>query len=292
MTDTNSLVKTGWQLTIVVLSAGLMAFNINTFVHAGGLIPGGFTGLTLLTQEIGLRYLNVQIPFSVVLYALNVIPAILCFRHVGKKFVLYSVLSVFLCGLFTDCMPRMFIDFIQLHDSLLSAVFGGMLNGFAILLCLRVDLSTGGSDFIAIYFSEKYRQNTWNYILVGNSVILVIAGSLFGIERALYSIVFQFSTTVVLNSLYHAYQQKTMLIVTDHPNEIYAMIVENTHHGATLLAGKGLLRLRDHGVIYVVVHANEVSMLINAIRKIDSDSFINVIATEHLNGRFFAKPKD
>ena len=33
-----------------VLAATIMALNIKTFVRAGGLFPGGFTGLTLLIQ--------------------------------------------------------------------------------------------------------------------------------------------------------------------------------------------------------------------------------------------------
>ena len=288
--------KNRWRLTLIILGAVLMAFNINTFVQAGGLLPGGFTGLTLLIQEIGLRYFNVQIPFSVVLYALNAGPAIVCYRNVGKKFTLYSILMVFLCGLMTDVMsafmPTMFIDFVQSHeDPLLFAIFGGILNGLAMILCLYAHATSGGTDFIAIYYSEKYRKDTWNYILVGNCVILVIAGSLFGLGRALYSIVFQFATTVTLNSLYHAYKQKTMLIVTNHPNEVYAVINEKTSHGATLFNGKGLYLLQDRSLIYVVVHANEVAMLISAIREIDHGAFINVMKTEQINGRFFRKPR-
>ena len=282
-------------MTLIILGAALMAFDINTFVYAGGLLPGGFNGLTLLIQEIGLRYFNVQIPFSIVLYALNAVPAVVCYRYVGKQFTLYSILMVFLCGLLIDCMPKTFIDFIQSHehDTLLSAIFGGILNGFAIILCLHANATSGGTDFIAIYFSEKYRKDTWNYILAGNCVILVIAGGLFGLERALYSIIFQFATTVTLNSLYHAYKQKTMLIITNSPNEVYAAIYATTSHGATLWNAKGLFnQLQDRSLIYVVVHANEVSMLINAIRKIDHGAFINVIKTEQINGRFFRKPKD
>jgi len=293
MTGTTiSAVKTVRRLVMIVLGAVLMAFNINTFVHAGELIPGGFTGLSLLIQEIGLRYFNIQIPFSVVLYTLNAVPAIFCFRYVGKRFTLYSALMVFVCGLLTDFMPKMFIDLIKVHDTLLSAVFGGILNGLSIILCLYADATSGGTDFIAIYFSEKYRKDTWNYIFAGNCIILVIAGSLFSLEKALYSIIFQFSTTMILNSLYHAYQQKTMFIVTRHFDEVYALISERTHHGATLFKGKGLYQKQEQGLIYLVAYADEVTGLINAIHAIDPDSFINVIKTEHINGRFFKKPKD
>ena len=35
-----------------VLAATIMALNIKTFVRAGGLFPGGFTGLTLLLLSL------------------------------------------------------------------------------------------------------------------------------------------------------------------------------------------------------------------------------------------------
>jgi uncharacterized membrane-anchored protein YitT (DUF2179 family) len=280
------------RLALIVLGAALMSFNINTFVHAGGLIPGGFTGLTLLIQEIFLRYLNINIPFSIVLFALNSVPAIVCFRYVGKQFTLYSVLMVFLTGLFTDFMPHMFIDFIQLHDTLLSAVFGGILNALSIVLCLYAGATSGGTDFIAIFISEKYRKDAWNYIFAGNCVILVVAASLFNLEKALYSIIFQFTTTMILRTLYRAYQQKTLLIITSRPDDVYTLIREITNHGATALTGKGLFDKQDRVILYSVVYSDEVTPLINAIVNIDPDAFINVLKTEQINGKFFKKPKD
>jgi len=293
MTDTRTSFKlVTRRAALIVLGAALMAFNINTFVHAGGLIPGGFTGLTLLIQQIGLRYLNVHIPFSLVLYALNAAPAFICFRFVGKKFTLYSMLMVLLTGLMTDFMPNMFIDVIQLHDVLLSAVFGGIFNGFAILLCLYANATSGGTDLIAIFVSEKYRKDAWNYIFAGNCVILVVAASLFSLGIALYSIIFQFTTTMILNLLYRAYKQNTLLIITKRPEEVYALINESTHHGATALTGTGLHDGGERVVLYSVVYSDEVGSLIRAINAIDADAFINVIKTEHINGRFHKRVRD
>ena len=286
------MAKTVRRLALIVLGAALMAFNINTFVKAGGLIPGGFNGLTLLIQEIFQYYFNITIPFSLVLYTLNSIPAVICFRFVGKKFTLYSVLMVFLSGVMTDLMPNMFINFIQLHDTLLSAVFGGILNAFAIILCLHADATSGGSDFIAIYISEKYRKDAWNYIFAGNCIMLAVTACLFNLDKALYSIIFQFASTMILNSLYRAYQQKTLLIVTSRPDEVYALIRERTHHAVTAITGKGMYDKRERTILYSVVYSDEEATLIKAIHAVDADAFINVLKTEHINGRFFKKPKD
>ena len=280
------------RLGLVTLGALLMAFNIKTFVNAGGLIPGGFTGLALLIQEIVFRYFYFHIPFSVLLYTLNAVPAVICFRFIGKKFTLYSVLMVVLCGLFTDFMPTMFVEVIQTHDVLLSAIFGGILNAVAVVLCLYADATSGGTDFIAIYISEKYRRDAWNHIFAGNFVILAVAGILFSLDIALYSIIFQFTTTMALNFLYRAYQQKTLLVITSRPQEVYEAIREKTQHGATTIAGTGMYNRAELNLLYSVVYSNEVAPVINAIRAIDPDAFINVIKTEQINGRFFKKPKD
>jgi len=288
----NSILLTAKRLALVTLGAALMAFNINTFVKAGELIPGGFTGLTVLIQKIGSEYFGIAVPFSLVLYALNIFPAVICFRAVGKKFTLYSILMVAVCGLLADCMPHMFIDFIQLHDTLLAAVFGGILNAVAILLCLYAGATSGGSDFIAIYISEKYKRDAWNYIFAGNCVILGVTACLFPLDKVLYSIIFQFTATIVLNSLYRAYQQKTLLIVTGRPDEVYALIRERTHHATTAITGKGLFNAQDRVILYSVVYSDEVAPLIKEIHAADPSAFINVIKTEQINGRFYKKPMD
>jgi uncharacterized membrane-anchored protein YitT (DUF2179 family) len=269
-----------------------MAFNLNTFVHAGGLLPGGFTGVALLIKECALRFAGVEVPFSILLYALNAIPALISFKYIGKKFTLYSCLMIFLSGLLTDWMPAMFIELLQVHDTYLSAIFGGILNALAISLCLFADATSGGTDFIAIFISEKYHKDAWNYIFAGNCVILVLAGYLFALDKALYSIIFQFTTTIALRALYHGYQQKTLLIITSTPNEVYAFIRDKMHHGATLLTGVGMYEMEKRTMLYSVVAANQVRELVAGIRRIDPPAFINILNTEQLSGRFRRPPKD
>jgi uncharacterized membrane-anchored protein YitT (DUF2179 family) len=280
------------RLLLVILAGALMSFNIKTFVHAGGLIPGGFTGLSLLLQQICLRFGNFHLPFSVPFYILNAVPAAVCFKFIGKKFTLYSVLAIIITGFLADSMPSMFIDIIQLHDTLLSAVFGGFLNGLSIALCLFADATSGGTDFIAIFISDRYHRDAWNYIFMGNCVILAVAGFLFGLDKALYSIIFQFATTMALGALYRNYQQRTLLIITNKPELIFSVINEKTHHGATCFEGFGSYEKKSRTLLYSVVTASQIKTLIPAIRKIDKEAFINVLKTDQLTGRFYQRPFD
>jgi len=281
------------RLLLALAGAVIMAFNIKTFVNAGNLLPGGFTGMALLIQEICLRFGGFSMPFSVILYVLNIFPVIIGFKFIGMKFTLYSIMVVIVTGLLTDFMPSMFTSFLTTQDILLSAVFGGLLNAVGISLCLHADSASGGIDFIAVYISERFRKDAWNYILAINFVILAAAGILFGLDRALYSIIFQFATTMALGVLYKNYQQRTLLIITNSPDEIFKKISETTNHGATLVDCFGSYGNKNtRTLLYSVVTASQIKKLLPQIMKIDPAAFINVIKTEQVNGRFSQRPLD
>jgi uncharacterized membrane-anchored protein YitT (DUF2179 family) len=285
------------RVSLILAGAVLMAFNLSTFVHAGGLLPGGFNGLTLLIQEICLRYGGFHVPFSIINYTLNAVPAIVCFKCIGKRFAGYSILMIIVTGLLTDWMRAaeaapLFVAFLQVKDTLLSAVFGGILNGFATVLCLFAGATSGGTDFIAIFISEQYHRDSWNYIFAGNCVILAAGGFLFSVDKALYSVIFQFAATMTLTALYKGYQQKTMLIITNKHDRIYRLIQEKTHHGATSFRGTGEYEKAERVLLYSVVNAGEAADLVKAIKKEDPAAFINILRTEQLNGRFYRQPRD
>jgi len=284
----NTRVRDIRRLILVVAASVLMAANIKTFVRAGGLLPGGFTGITILIQQISMKYFNVHLSFAAINISLNAIPIVISYKTIGKKFTIFSCIMIVLTALFTDIMP----SFLLTYDILLTSIFGGIVSGCAISLCLYADATSGGTDFIAIFFSEKHGIDTWNYILMGNAVILVIAGFLFGWDKALYSIIFQFTSTQVLHGWYKRYHKNTLLIITDSPEEIIRTIYIHTGHGATIINGIGSHNKQDRTLVYSVIGSDEVKKVVSKMKEVDEDVFINIIKTEHLNGNFYLKPND
>ncbi len=276
------------RLLLVLLGAFVMALNIRIFVRAGDMFPGGFNGLTLLIQRTASQYLHIELPFSLINLLLNAVPAVISFLYIGKKFTLYSGLMIVVSSILTDLLPGFEIT----SDPLLISIFGGIINGCAISLCLFANATSGGTDFIAIFFSERKGIDTWNYIFLGNVAMLIVAGLLFGWDKSLYSIIFQFASTQILHMLYKRYQKQTLLIITDHPQEVYQTIRDNTHHDATRFEGVGCYEGQEKHMLYSVVSADEAKRTIDGIRKVDPAAFINCLKTEQITGRFYNRPND
>lgn len=280
--------KDAVRLVVVLLAAFLMAMNINSFVNAGGLYPGGATGIAIIIQRIALKYWGLSIPYTPVTVLLNAIPVYIGFKYIGKRFTLFSLVMVVTNGFFVDLLP----DYAVTQDPLLVAVFGGLLNAIAITMCLEVDATSGGTDFISIFLSQKKGVDAFPYILAGNVVILSIAGVLFGLDKALYSMIFQYVTTTALHALYRTYQQKTLFIITDMPDRVCSMIYSVCGHGATLIDGEGSFAHKNKKIVYSIVSAADTRKIIPKIREIDPNAFINSIRTEEITGNFYMRPRD
>lgn len=274
------------SLVLCTLGAALYAFNLNSFVNAGGLYPGGFAGITVLLQNICESFAGIGVPYTVIYLPLNLIPIYIGVRYLGKRFTFFSVYVIVMSSILTDLLPNVEIT----SDILLISVFGGILNGVSVGLCLLAGASAGGTDFISIYFSEKKGIDTWNYIFMVNICILIAAGLIFGFDKALYSIIFQYATTQIIQMLHKRYQKHTLLIITEQPNVIYGRIKAITNHDATLFRGVGCYQGAERNMLYSVVSSDEVDKVMAAIKGADPGAFINSIKTEEIGGWFYSKP--
>ncbi|MCR5509628.1 MAG: YitT family protein [Lachnospiraceae bacterium] len=276
------------RILLVIVASFIFAINIKTFVHTGGLIPGGATGLTLLIQEIFDKFFSLAVPYTPVSILINAFPVYIGFRFIGKKFTALSCAVIVLTGILTDLIP----SYTLTDDVLLICVFGGLINGVAISLCLFADATSGGTDFVAIYLSEKNGTDSFNIVLVINAIILTIAGFLFSWDKALYSIIFQYVSTTAIHVLYRKYQQSTLFIVTREPTRICEIIFDLSHHGATIMDGEGSYEHDEKKVVYSIVSSHEANKIVTAIRDAEPDAFINIFRSERIIGRFYRVPKD
>ena len=270
----------------ILLGSLIVAVNMNTFVEQGELVPGGFTGLAKLIQRIGLSFYDVQISFTLLNVLFNAVPAVFAYRLVGKKFTILSCICLLTVSILVDELPVVPIT----GDILLISVFGGIINGLGMSLVLNSRACGGGTGFIPMSLSAKYKVSTFNYMLLFSAVIILISGTIFGMDKALYSIIFQFCNTQVINTFYKKYKKKTLLIVTDNPAAVSADLLELTNHSSTILKGFGSYSANKKYLIYTVLSDSDVRKMKKRIREQYPDTFVNVINSSDVVGNFYIQP--
>ncbi len=281
--------ETAFRLLGVLAASVLIALNMKSFVQAGDLFPGGFTGLTRLIQRCALEFWGITLPFAPINLMFNAVPAFVSYKLVGKRFTFYSCLVIVVSSVLTDLLPVINIT----EDVLLISVFGGMLSGLSGGVALKARVTCGGTDFIAIPLAERKNVDAWNYILCGNVVMLAVAGMLFGWDKALYSIIYQFTSTQVVRMMDPENKRATLFIVTGRESAggVCAQI-QDTRHTATLIEGVGLYNGQPCVMIYSVVSYNQIRALTRKVRQADPNAFVNVLRTDKLMGNFYRSPRD
>ena len=158
-------VRTGITVAAVFVSALIQSYALQVFVRPAGIISGGFTGMAMLVERLGeLNGLN--IPMQVTMIMLNIPVAVLCCKGISFRFTIFSLVQVFLSSIFLQIF-----NFSPIFtDEVLNVIFGGVIFGSAIVIALRGNASTGGTDFIALFVSNRTGHSIWSYVFFGNAV--------------------------------------------------------------------------------------------------------------------------
>lgn len=272
-------------LVCVIIAAFLQAYVINVFIQPTNLLSSGFTGVAILIEKITSLF-GFSFPISLGMILLNLPVAIICYKSISPKFTFFSLLEVFLASFFLN-----FTNYPPLFDDiLLNIVFGGFAYGLLTVIALKGNASTGGTDFIALYVSNRKGKAIWEYVFIFNTIILIIFGAMFSWEYAGYSILFQFISTKTIDSFYRRYERITLQITTTKAQEVIDAYILKYHHGISCVEAIGGYSKKPMNLLHTVVSSYEVQDIVNLIREVDCHVIINVIKTEDFFGYFYQTP--
>lgn len=284
----NKKARTLVTFLCVLISALSQAYVIQVFIQPANLLSSGFTGVAILIEKITSTYFGFSFSTSLGMIVLNVPVAILCYKNISPRFTLFSLLQVFLASLFLKvCQFQPLFN-----DILLNITFGGVSYGLMAVLVLRGNASTGGTDFIALYISNKKGKSIWEYVFVFNTLILMIFGSMFGWIHAGYSILFQFISTRTIDSFYHRYERVTLQVTTKKAQAVMDKYIKNYRHGISCVEAIGGYSHEKMYLLHTVVSSYEVLDIVELMKTVDSHIIVNVIKTENFFGGFYRPPID
>lgn len=273
-------------LCAVILSGFMQATIIQVFMRPLNLLSSGFTGVAILVEKITSTYFGFTFSTSLGMLVLNIPIALFCCKSISKRFTFFSLLQVIIASFFLKV-----IHFEALFDDrLLNIIFGGLLYGMQAVIALKANASTGGTDFIALYISNKKNKSIFSYVFIFNACLLIIFGMMFGWENAGYSILFQFISTKTIDTFYNHYARMTLQITTSKPDAVIQCLIKNYRHGLSRVDGIGGYSGRNISLIHVVVSSYEVGEMVALMRTVDPHVIVNVMKTENFYGGFYLKP--
>lgn len=281
----NIIVRRIITILAVIVSALLQTYVIQAFIRPANLLSSGFTGVAILIERIAALY-GRDFSTSLGMLALNIPVAILCSKSISMRFTFYSMIQVFLASFFLKVL-----HFEPLfNDVLLDVIFGGFLYGIAIAIALRGNASTGGTDFIALYVSNKTGRSIWEYVFAGNVVILCIFGYMFGWMNAGYSILFQFVSTKAISAFHHRYERVTLQITTTQAEPVIQAYIKYYRHGISCVDAVGGYSHKKMYLLHTVVSSYEVNDIVHLMRAVDPHVIVNMLKTENFYGGFYQPP--
>ena len=233
--------KKNWYLDylLIIVGTGLMALAINSVFDATGLVTGGFSGIAILVKRWTDGIVDGGIPLWLTNITLNIPLFFLGCRIKGFSFVKKALVGEISLSTWLAIQP---VWTIAGDDLLLAAVYGGVILGFGIGMVFLGQGTTGGTDMMAALIQKYIRHYSIAQIMQFIDGLIVIVGMyVFGIQRALYAIIAVYLVTKVSDSLIEGLKfSKQTFIVTEKPDEVARVIMEDLDRGATGICGKGM----------------------------------------------------
>lgn len=279
--------KKPWYMEylLIIVGTALMATAITSCFDAAGLVTGGFSGISILVKAGTKSLYGNGIPLWVTNLVLNIPVFLLAAKIKGVAFVKKALLGDLSLTVWLAVLPAWKLS----GDFLLVALYGGLLQGVGIGLVFLGGGTTGGTDLLAAIIQNFMRHYSIAQIMqfVDGAVVLV-GMYVFGVERALYAIIAVYLVTKVSDGIIEGLKfSKSVYIITEKPDEVSRMVMEDLDRGITGISAKGMYSGQDKLMLFCVVGKKELVHLKEMIDEIDPNAFVIVGDAREVHGEGF-----
>jgi uncharacterized membrane-anchored protein YitT (DUF2179 family) len=268
------------RIIYILIGSFIYSVSINALFIPHQLLSGGMTGIAMM-----LEYLF-RIPTGISVAVLNIPLFFGSCKFIGKRFTWLSVLGILSSSIFLFLTANWVIP---VENSMVAAIFGGLISGIGTGIIIKNRGSLGGTDIISIIINKYFSFSIGGVAMAINAIILSISAFLFNVEMAMLTLVAIFVANKALDSIQEGFNhRKTVIIVTDHYEEIADELLKKVKRGITFIDGEGAYTKKEKKLIYMVVRVMELSRIKDIVRRKDPEAFLSIIDTREVEGKGFS----
>ena len=282
-------------LRLVAALAGefIAALGVNLFIVPLGLYSGGTLGVCQLIRTLLQTYLHADfgaVDIAGILYFLSNIPILMfAWKILGRGLAVRTVACPVAYSVFYSMIP---VPGAPIVDEYLTAcLLGGLLTGAGSGLVLTCGCSGGGLDVVGLCLSKRGSSFTvGRFSLTFNAFLYAACLVLFNPEVAIYSVIYNFFTTMTLDRMHQQSINVQALIFTREDEQALGrFIMEKLGRGVTYWSGTGAYTGAGIHVLCVCLSKYEIEELLHAVHTMDPHAFFTVQERVRVYGNFQRK---
>lgn len=287
-----SLVRNSLQ---IIMGTLILAIGQVLFIEQCSLVTGGLASIGNIIN----KFFPSQYTVSITVVVLNILCFLVGSIFIGKTFAAQTLLSA---GFYTLLYPAIsalmsnnllpFLQFNEMNDLnlLLAGLFGGVISGIGIGICMGAGGSTGGVDVFAILISKITRIKVSILVFIIDGTI-VLLGFIFIKPDFVYFLICVLSSFCCSASLEFVFTRKNNCYVIDIISKewkaINDFIIINLERGSTIVNVQGGYKFEDYRMIQAAISRNQYALLLDKISEIDQNAFVIVSSAREVNGEGF-----
>ena len=266
---------------ILLTVAGIVnSIGVTMFLAPVKLYDGGISGTSMLLSQVTPAVFSL----SVFLVLLNVPLFLYGLKKQGLNFTIYSIYTVivysFAAFVITDILPvevSSASPFAE-NDLLLCALFGGLISGCGSGLTMRFGGALDGVEVMAVIFAKKIGISVGTFKMIYNVILYSVCGI---VTKSwilpLYSIVAYAIGLKTVDFIVEGFDgSKSVMIITDCPDEVCTALIEEFETGATKISATGGYSNSEKTVIYFVVNRFQIPKMRNIVHEIDRSAYMTI----------------
>lgn len=278
------------RLMGAVFGEFLSALALNLFIVPLNLYTGGAMGFCQLLRTVMTTYMGMnfgQYDVAGILYFIVNIPILLyAWRTLGRGLVVRTLICTLAYSLFYSVIPVPTAPIIE--DMLTSCLLGGIIAGVASGIVLTCGCSGGGLDVVGLCLSAKGSNITVGRFSLGfNAVLYTACLALFSPEIAIYSVIYNYFSAIVLDRLHQQnISMQAMIFTKEDEKQLAQFIIQSFGRSVTYWTGTGAYTGENVHVLYVCLSKYESEELRRAVHSMDPHAFIVFQSGVRVDGNF------
>ncbi len=260
----------------------LIAIALYNFALNAKFPMTGFSGIAMIFYRL------YEAPIGITTIILNIPVAILCYRLIGRDFLLRSLRCMVISSLVIDYIAPL----LPLYNGnrMLAAIVTGTLGGIGYAVIYMRNSSTGGSDFLIMAAKAvRPHMKLGTIAFLSDIGIILVGGIIFkDMDGIIYCMIINFLFAIVVDRVMCGLNSgKVALIVTERGEEVCDLIDECCGRGSTILDGRGGYKKNEKQVVMVACNSKQMYQVEKTVKKLDEEVFIIVMDANEIHGEGF-----